>query len=105
LLRRRIMNALTLPCHVTLESDDDDRLAAELRVARLRSQVAVVRALADQIEHFARSHNAEGLTEQLAEEMARLGYRLFEAAASLTRAPSPPESGVVDRRSSTDCAS
>jgi hypothetical protein len=80
-----------------LESNDNHPPTLELRLARLRAQVAVVRTLADHVEQFARPENAEGLSEQLIEEAARLGCRLFEAAVSMTRAPGPEESGVFAR--------
>jgi hypothetical protein len=72
------------PSLVALTSDDDTRLSAELRVARLRSQVAVIRTVADHIEHLARWSNVDGLREQAVEEMGRLGGRLIGAAAALT---------------------
>jgi hypothetical protein len=85
----------------TLESDDEDRLAAELGLARLRSQLAVIRTLADHIEHLARPQDTDGLGHQIVEEMARLGCRLIEAAASLTQSPRSDESGVFERRGSS----
>lgn len=53
-----------LPSLAALESDDD-RLGAELRLARLRSQVAVVRTVADEVEHLAQRGDADGLRAQL----------------------------------------
>jgi hypothetical protein len=87
-----------LPAVTTLESSDDAQLVAELRLARLRTEVAVVRTLADQIELLVSPRRADGLSEQLIEEMARLGCLLFEAAAELTRSPAPEDSGVFNRR-------
>jgi hypothetical protein len=87
-----------LPAVTTLESNDDDRLSAELRLARLRTEVAIVRTLADQIELLVSPRHANGLGDQLIEEMARLGCLLFEAAAELTRSPAPEDSGVFKRR-------
>jgi hypothetical protein len=87
-----------LPSVTTLESNDHDRLGSELRLARLRTEVAVVRTLADQIELLARTRLADGLSEQLVEEMARLGCELFEAAAELTKSPAPEDTGVFVRR-------
>jgi hypothetical protein len=84
----------SLPTLAALESDDDVRLAAELRLGGLRSQLALVRTLADHIEHLAGSQDADGLDKQIVEEMARLGCRLLEAAASLTESPRSDESGV-----------
>jgi len=76
---------------------DDSLLTAELRLARLRAQVAIVRTLADHIEHFVRQADAGELSSQLIEEMARLGCRLFELAAPMTRSPRAEESGVFVR--------
>jgi hypothetical protein len=90
--------ARTLPSVSTLESDDEIQLTAELWLARLRTQLAVVRALADQIEVAASPRHVNGFGEQLIEEMARLGCRLFEAAAELTRTPAPEDTGVFNRR-------
>jgi hypothetical protein len=78
-----------IPSLATLESIDDDLLTAELRLVRLREQVAVVRTIADHVEHFAEPQNADGFSEQVLEEMARLGCRLLEAAAAMTRTPRP----------------
>ena len=89
-----------MPSLATLESNDDSQLSAELRLARLRSQVAVVRALADHIDHLARPADTQGLGEQVIEEMARLGCRLLEVAGSLARSPCHEESGVFARHAS-----
>jgi hypothetical protein len=78
-----------IPSLATLESSDDELLTNELRLVRLREQVAVVRTIADHIDHFAEPGNADGFSEQVLEEMARLGCRLLEAAAAMTRAPRP----------------
>jgi L-amino acid N-acyltransferase YncA len=74
--------------------DDNGRVVVELRLARLRSQLAVVRAVADQVEYLSRTAGAEGLGEQLIEEMTRLGYRLLEAAGTRAGTPRPEDSGV-----------
>ena len=95
------MFARILPTLTTLESNDDGRLTAELRLGRLRTQVAVVRTLADQIELLVRPHHVDGLSEQLVEEMARLGCVLFEAAAELTTSPAREDSGVCRRGPAT----
>lgn len=84
------------------EPNDDGRLAADPRLRRLRSQVAVIRALADEIEVLARPKDADGLSEQIIEEMARLGCRLLEAAASLAEPRRPEDSGVFARLASSD---
>jgi hypothetical protein len=78
----------TVPAHVpslaALTSDDDTQLSAELRLGQLRSQAAVIRTLADHVEHLARWGSVDGLREQIIEEMGRLGGQLLEAAAALT---------------------
>jgi hypothetical protein len=61
--------------------------------------VAIVRTLADQVEHFARQADADELSSQLIEEMARLGCRLFEAAAPMTKSQRSEDSGVFARSS------
>ena len=86
-----------MPSLAALESADDDRLGVELQLARLRSQVAVVRTIADEVEHLMRPRDADGVRAQLVEEMARLGCRLLEAAASLTEPPRSGDSGVFAR--------
>jgi len=83
-----------VPSLDALESNDDGLLAAELRFARLRSQAAVVRTIAEHVEQLAHPRDAEGLGAQLVEEMGRLGCRLLEAAAALTESPRPPDSGI-----------
>jgi type II secretory pathway component PulM len=75
-----------LPSVTALESNDDDRIAAELRLARLRSQLAVVRTVADHVEQFSGAADADGLGQQLVEEIARLAARVLEAASGLTAA-------------------
>jgi hypothetical protein len=87
-----------LPSLDVLESNDDERLGEELQLARLRSQVAVVRTIADEVEHLARPRDANGLKAQLAEEMARLGCRLLETAASLTEPARSEGSGIFARQ-------
>jgi hypothetical protein len=86
-----------IPSLMALESDDEGRLAAELRLVNLRSQAAIVRALADQAEHLSREVEADGLARQLIEEMARLGSRLLDAAAAFRDAPCVEDSGVFAR--------
>jgi hypothetical protein len=70
---------------------------AEVHLGRLRSQVAVVRALADAVECLARP-GAEGMDDQLIEEMARLGCRLLESAGALAGKPRPGDSAIFERR-------
>jgi hypothetical protein len=87
-----------LPSLAALESTDDTQLTVELTLARLKTQVAAVRGIADHAERLARAADVESLGEQLVEEMARLGCRLIEAAGSLAEAPRPGESGTFPRR-------
>ena len=68
-----------LPSLAALESSEDGPLLTELHLIRLRSQAAVVRALADQVEQLSRAADAEGLSLQLIEEMVRLGRGLLGA--------------------------
>ena len=63
-----------------------------LEPARLRTHAALVRALLDEIEHIApvSIQSTDGavfaaMGEQLAEEVARLGYRMLECAAAIVR--------------------
>lgn len=89
---------VVLPTLATLDSNDDEPLERELRLAALRKQAAVVRSLTDHIERFARPADATGLREQLAEELARLACRLLEATGTMTSPPPPPPvSGVFPR--------
>jgi hypothetical protein len=92
------MNPSLLPSVATLESSGDGQLTAELRLARLRAQVAVVRTLTDHIEQLGRPGDAD-VSWQLIEEMARLGCRLLKAAAWMTRSPQSEDSGIFPRRS------
>jgi hypothetical protein len=87
------------PSITALEGYDDGRLVTELRLARLRSQTAVVRALADQVEYLSRAGDADGVGDQLIEEMAQLGCRLLEMAGTLARSRVPADSGVFARGS------
>jgi hypothetical protein len=41
-----------IPSLATLDANDDELFAAELRFARFRSQVAVLRRLADEVEQL-----------------------------------------------------
>jgi hypothetical protein len=95
------MTTNTLPSVVALEANDDDKLAAELRLLRLRTQAAIVRTLAHHIERFARPEDAEALHEQLAEEMTRLGRGPVEGATADETSPAHEQSGVFLRRGAT----
>jgi hypothetical protein len=66
-----------LPLPWTLGSSDDLHASPSVR-----AQTAVVRSLADALEQLApTSDSAVSLREQLAEELARLGYCIQESAA------------------------
>ena len=80
-----------------LESSLDGPLAAERRLVNLRSQAAVVRTLADQVEQLSRAADVDALGAQMVEEMARLGCRLFDAAALLAGVSRVEDSGVFKR--------
>jgi hypothetical protein len=84
---------------VTLTASRDGASPTETHLGRIRSQVAIVRALADAAECLARP-GAEGVGDQLVEEMARLGCRLLESAGALARDPRPEDSAVFARRPS-----
>jgi hypothetical protein len=79
------MLASSLPPVTALPSHDRGQLPTEVRLARVRAEVAVVRTLADHIELLVGRRQVDGLSEQLIEEMGRLGHLLFETAADLTR--------------------
>jgi len=72
------------------ESKDDARLAVEAQLKRVRTQIAAVRAVADHAEQLAQAAAVDRLTDQMVEEMARLGCRLLEAAVSLADATRRP---------------
>jgi hypothetical protein len=92
-----------MPAHilslVTLESGNDTQASAK-HLGRLRSHAALIRALADEVEWLSRVGDAEGLSHQLIEEMARLGCRLLETAGTLAGSRPPEDSGVFARRAS-----
>jgi hypothetical protein len=65
--------------------------------ARLRSQVAIVRALADQIDRLPLRGDGQGVPDQLIEELTRLGCLLLEHAGSLAASQPLEDSGVFAR--------
>jgi hypothetical protein len=89
------MMPVHFPSLPTPRSGDD---TSAKHLGRLRSHAAVIRSLADEVECISRAGDAEGLGEQLIEEMARLGCRLLETAATLTESLPPENSGVFARR-------
>ena len=86
---------LPIPSPILLDSHDGGSLG--LRLARVRSQVAVIRTLADHVEALARVGDASAIAEQLIEEMAHLGCRLLETAGALAAPSHPEDSGVFTR--------
>jgi len=90
-----------MPAHILSvaapESSQDGPLAAEPRLVNLRSQVAVVRALADQVERVSRAADVDGLRTQIVEEMGRLGCRLLDVAEVLAEASPVEGSGIFTR--------
>jgi hypothetical protein len=87
-----------IPSLAALESSDDSQLAADLQIVRVRSQVGVIRTLVNRADELTQPRDAGELSEQIIEEMTRLGCRLLEVAASLTESPHPGESGIFLRR-------
>jgi hypothetical protein len=62
-------------------------VAAPVSVLRpVRSQTAVVRALLEEVERLDPATSG-GLSEQLVEELARLGCRILETSAELAKDP------------------
>lgn len=55
-------------------------------VAPLRLQAAVVRALLDELEERTPAGDASGITEQLADELERLGRDALRASSAIGRA-------------------
>ena len=61
------------------------RRASDVRaLSSVRSQAAFVRALLDEVERVAPPGSEDAVTEQLVEELARLGCRFLEVASALT---------------------
>lgn len=56
----------------------------------LREQVAIVRALADQLECLLGTRPMSGSATQLAEELSRLAHMLLDAAAVLSKVRDEP---------------
>jgi hypothetical protein len=66
------------PSLSVLESNDDGRLNAGLRLSRLRPQVAVIRTLAEHFEYLSLVGRIDGVGDLLIEEMVRLARDLPE---------------------------
>ncbi len=73
-----------LPSLCALHTRDGERLRDALDLLVVRQQVAVVRAFADELERMAARGSSETLRPQLVEELARLGCRILEAAATMS---------------------
>lgn len=79
------------PPLVMLESNDEAPIDdAQLRCSRMRSDLSVIRAVAQQVARISSAACAEGLDDQLVEEMAQRVSGLLEAAASLAHASAQP---------------
>jgi len=80
------MTAFALPSLRALDADDERLLDEELRLLATRRQIAVVRAIADELERCAHGGSIlETLREQFIEELSRLGCRSLEAAAAIAK--------------------
>jgi len=80
------MTALALPSLRALDADDDRLLDQELGLLATRRQIAVVRAIADELERCAQGGSVlETLRAQFIEELSRLGCRSLEVAAALAK--------------------
>lgn len=88
------------PSRAALGPHDGGTLEAKSQLGRLRSQAAVIRSLADCVEHLSRAADNEGVGDQLIEELACLGCKLIETAAALAGSQQPETTGVFARQSS-----
>ena len=68
------VRSLHLPSFRALAARDEQLLTDELQLLAFKRQIAVVRALADEVERcLLRGGESEHLREQLAQELAHLG--------------------------------
>jgi hypothetical protein len=87
-----------LPSIETLNSSDEERLLAELRLSEVREQVAHAKELLDTVEVCApletdaQPPDNFAIVPAVAEELARLGCRIVETASALSTAPQPTPS-------------
>lgn len=79
-----------LPSLRALQTSDDERLREDLTLLAVREQVAIVRAFTDELERLTSRKRMRGLCEQFVEELARLGCRILETAAEVSRTTGPP---------------
>jgi hypothetical protein len=85
------------PSRTILRDRDDRRDDSDPRLITAKRQVAVVRALADELERcLVRGTAAPTIRDQLVRELAWLGRRSLEIAAALSAktAPAEEKSGV-----------
>jgi hypothetical protein len=86
---------MTIPSVPTYPSPTCDEPFPELHLSTVRTQAAIVWAIADALGREHEGGAGPGLREQLAEELARLGCLAIEAAAALADAcDAGAESGV-----------
>jgi hypothetical protein len=78
-----------LPSLRALQTSDDEQLHEEFSLLAVREQVAIVRALADELERLTAQGRMRGRCEQFVEELARLGCRILETAATASRMAEP----------------
>jgi hypothetical protein len=91
-----------LPTLRALQTSGDERLREELCLLAVREQVAVVRAFADELERLTSQGSVRGLCEQLVEELARLGCRILEAAATASRVEHATPTGTRPMRQDSE---
>jgi hypothetical protein len=81
-----------LPSLRALQTSDDEQLHEEFSLLAVREQVAIVRALADELERLTAQGRMRGRCEQFVEELARLGCRILETAATASQTTEPTTS-------------
>lgn len=82
-VRAEVARRAALPSVEALEGHDDRLLREELRCLAVREQAAAVRDLIDRVEGLAPRGVHGSVRAQLVEELASLGCRILEAAASV----------------------
>jgi len=90
-----------IPSLATLDSNDDELFAAELRFARFQSQVAILRKLADQVEQLGPPREFDTSGQELMEEIAQLGCRVLQATRPSAWSPRPADSSIAPSSLST----
>ncbi len=83
-----------IPSLRALTDADEDVLSAELSVAAVRSQAAVVRALVDEVDRtLSADLDKAHVDQKLVEETARLGCRVVQTAAAFAHLVPPSSEG------------